>query len=148
MDLYLNYEKNTQTIHDDFGRDGPYTGSYEYRSTYDDFSLTTKEGRKWDYSDYYTDEDIKVGDEVYVVFATYSTGDTFGRHEGGGIEAVFMSKNEKDANTVYNTLMRAGSTAFSVDIGLGDRTVSIYCPWSGYFESLDDLHYSVFTLEN
>ncbi len=65
--------------------------------------------------------DVDVGDTIWLVWAQYSTGDSFGC-DGGQYElcSVHKSKHEADAE-----IERLGK--------LNDYSV----PWSGYFECLD-----------
>lgn len=151
MNLYLHYNQYEHVIHDDLGKNGPYSGSYEYRSTYENISIRLN-NKGYDYRSYHTDEEIKKGDTVHVIYCIYSTGDTFGRHHSGGIEIMYVTKNEADANAVYKALnnykrpARAWTSASNISTSTGE--ISMYIPWDGYFESLDELHYEIMIVED
>lgn len=75
------------------------------------------------------DADLGVGTVVYLVWAQYSTGDSFGRDGGQYILLdVYTSRDEADAKKeYYNNVKHDGS--YGADFP--------YLPWFGYFESLD-----------
>jgi len=80
-------------------------------------------------------------DEVYVVVARYSTGDTFGNDSG----QVFLADAFDDETDAYELL-----DEFKKHDGYGSRKVVPFSmeykgknysiPWAGYFENLESLH--------
>lgn len=80
----------------------------------------------------------------YVLFAVWTTGDSFGRDPGRGIEYIgFYTADQLD---VANENMRkiekddsSRSEGFSVTLKTpdGKKTFKQSCGWKGYFESLD-----------
>jgi hypothetical protein len=71
-----------------------------------------------------TDEECNIGDKIYLVWATYSTGDSFGS-DGGQYELLSVTKDKQTAEekeAYYGNI-----DDFSV-------------PWIGYFESLEGIH--------
>jgi hypothetical protein len=86
--------------------------------------------------------DLKSGDEVYVLYAVYSTGDSFGHDENGCIEFISV---HKDANLAFKNKnnLQNGKHVVEHDDGTIEN---IYAPWGGYFESLSYLQVDNFTL--
>jgi len=82
------------------------------------------------------------GIDYYLLYAVYSTGDSFGHDSGGGIEYIGLytkeelhiaKENERrieahdqDQKSTLKLLMQNDKDQFDV-----------YVPWHGYFESLD-----------
>lgn len=97
------------------------------------------------------DDDVKVGDKFYAVIAVYSTGDTFGHSSGSELELVSLHKSEELAKknaSVIETRDRNTGERYSVEIELDNGEIlKRYCPWDGYFESLDYVEYREFTIE-
>lgn len=73
------------------------------------------------YNSLETSFDVTPGDIVWLVWAQYSTGDSFGSY-GAQYELCAVFKNEIDANTEAERLQSCND--YSV-------------PWNGYFETLD-----------
>jgi hypothetical protein len=71
--------------------------------------------------------------KVYLVYAEYSTGDTFGREEGQVI-AFDTFEFDYQANKLASRLR----TAEGYSLG-NDHGEDYYIPWNGYFESLTDV---------
>jgi hypothetical protein len=78
-----------------------------------------------------TDEELKVGDVVFLVWAKYGTGDSFGSY-GGKYELLDVTKDSAKATE------RAKFHRARTDYG---------APWIGYFEWLDDIYVEAFTLK-
>lgn len=74
---------------------------------------------------------VAPGDTVYLVWAQYSTGDSFGS-DGGKYELCAVYDNAEDAATERERLEKV--TDFSV-------------PWTGYFEDLDFVRVEALTVE-
>lgn len=97
------------------------------------------------YHDLVVDYDLKEGDIVYLVYGTYSTGDSFGSCNGC-IEFVDVFKTEQKAWDCRNALVKEqkdkdGNTVWSVEyLTESDKTLKFHVPWFGYFEHLDDVY--------
>lgn len=84
-------------------------------------------------------------DEVYyILYAVYTTGDSFGSDPGRGIEFIgFYTKDQLDvAEENMRTIEKndaSRSEGFSIKLKTpdGKKTFSQSCGWKGYFESLD-----------
>jgi hypothetical protein len=87
------------------------------------------------------DFEVAKGDIVYVLWAEYSTGDSFGRGVRNATDIVHVFKDESKAWDAYRILMDVGEKDRSGKfISDTDKEVPYYCPWLGYFEELDALH--------
>ena len=112
------------------------------------FSRITKVD-KGGYPDIVSDFDFKKGDDVFVVWFEYSTGDSFGSSYRGSIEAVGVFKDKvcakelRDAieaftkNSDANTM---NSYKFECETSDGQKFEYGFAPWVGYFETLEDVH--------
>lgn len=89
--------------------------------------------------------DVKAGDTVYVLWAEYSTGDTFHSEYGCyDMVAGFVSKDLAEDNARRargHRLNRDTYTGWDMNITLDDGTsFNYHIPWLGYFESLESVH--------
>ncbi len=81
------------------------------------------------------DDDIKSGDTLWVLYAIYSTGDSFGHDEGGQFEWLSWHRTEELAQKNLSAI-EAGASSLTLDNG---KRQDFYRGWDGYFESLDSL---------
>jgi len=78
----------------------------------------------------------------YVLYAVYTTGDSFGYDSGAGIEYIgFYTKDElavAKAN-LHKIETNKNTEGFSIKLKTpdGGKTFDQHTPWVGYFESLD-----------
>lgn len=129
MTKYIKFNVDVRTWNvggedpdDEWSRD-----SYDGEASVHGAKLVKEDG----YDTLGTEHDFKVGDVCYLVWAQYSTGDTFGR-DGGQYELleVFPNREEAEARKkIYEGLTDNRSEDVGQAIG--------YVPWLGYFESLD-----------
>lgn len=95
--------------------------------------------------------DIPPGSNALVVWVIYSTGDSFGRSEGGQTEVlgIFLDMNsavelKKHIESTDSRESGVNPIKFTTSDG---QTFSIdYAPWAGYFESLDSVKIDVVTV--
>lgn len=75
---------------------------------------------------------------LYLVWADYDTGDSFGR-DCNRFEAVDIFQDQKRANSAKLDLENGqGYTRkYTRDDG---KKIDYHCPWEGYFESLNTIH--------
>ena len=94
--------------------------------------------------------EVKPGDKVYLLFAVYSTGDSFGHDEDRSVELISVHKDLNCAKYNYKVLEGvdkdnyASSVVLSQDDG---STWKMSPPWCGYFESLSYLKVGGFTVQ-
>ncbi|MHC4454218.1 MAG: hypothetical protein ACYSWS_05930 [Planctomycetota bacterium] len=115
------YRPNTYTSHSVKGisLDRPTYGSgYQYESLTVDF-------------------DIDINKAYYLVYATYSTGDSFGYDEGKGFEGIALYEDKikaEECRVAHEN--NSGKKTFLLENGI---KAPVYRPWDGYFERLDYL---------
>lgn len=85
------------------------------------------------------------GKIYHVLYAVWSTGDSFGHDEGLRFEVLGVYKNRKVAEQNEKRL-REGSGNVRLKMEGREDTHEYYTPWSGYFESLDTLEVLSFVL--
>lgn len=134
--LYIDRASSTRVTRVGSGKwdnDDTYT-SWELGDVW----LQKDSAESYNYEMYELDQHADVGDIVYVVFAVWSTGDSFGSYEGAGAEVMFVSKDPDVAYFVMRTLQNA--TGYSEKITWNNgQTRPIHIPWNGYFEQLNSL---------
>lgn len=81
---------------------------------------------------------VEPGETVFALVAVYSTGDSFGRHEGARLEFVDVFRNEEAAEAARKILDTEQDRMLEYRNDLG-QVISFHPPWSGYFESLDHI---------
>lgn len=89
-----------------------------------------------------TEFDVKAGREYYLVYAEYTTGDSFGS-ASGLIDFIQLYRTLAKAKVCIATLTAKpidDTCQYSADIVTESGKVLTYGkPWIGYFESLDNL---------
>lgn len=90
--------------------------------------------------------DLKPGDDVWVVLAIYSTGDSFGRDDRYSVEYIdgFMDKHKaRDCARAVEATEKRWDDHTDKDANWiredGSAGKLEYVPWNGYFESLDNV---------
>lgn len=78
------------------------------------------------------DLDVRPGDVVYAVVASYTTGDTFGR-EGGQAKVLDFFLDADEAERLLEAAKADNDYNFEFE------GTTYYRPWVGYFEQLDRL---------
>jgi len=116
--------------------DEPYGDWYTNTSnSFESISITDK------YPDVASVEEFKTGDEVYVVWAEWSSGDSFGHGDRCSTEALAVFSKSEDAYGFAAECEKSNSKeGYSFTASTGQKFNSGYVPWSGYFESLDGIH--------
>lgn len=136
--LFVNYSSyRTASYHS--GED------YGEWSESNDFSLSGVKLSKndYEYSEAFTlPQEVKEGDRVYVLWMTYSTGDSFGNADGLG-EIIWVFPTEELA--IAAKKLWEGSEKYSIDFDIGEghsKTLSNVA--YGYFENQDSIDISSF----
>lgn len=88
--------------------------------------------------------DIDINKSYILLWAEYSTGDSFS-HDEGKVEFIDLFENVKHANAAYRAIQKANDADQSnVKYYRADGSeVNFYAPWYGYFERLSDLYIDV-----
>lgn len=116
---------------------------------------------------------VKAGDTVHVVFAVYSSGDSFGQDEHGNIEFIDVYKTAakaaraakavrghanwyRDINDRWSPMTakerrlaeKTYDNLYHVDVVREDGSQkNIYASWNGYFESLSYVEVATFVVD-
>ncbi len=89
---------------------------------------------KW--HDFSVDFEPNHDSTYFLLYAVYSTGDSFGHDQDGAIEYLGLFENYKTAELNMKrveAMTDFGSCTLLTDVGMD---YDVYIPWFGYFESL------------
>lgn len=92
-----------------------------------------------EYPDITSSLDIKVGEICYVVWAEWSSGDSFGRGDNSNKEAIAVFKDFECAKHLAETARDTKDYGFVLKTKDGQHH-DVYCGWVGYFEYLSGVH--------
>jgi hypothetical protein len=94
-----------------------------------------------DYCDVVIATTVAPNERIWLVWAVYSTGDSFGHDDAANIEFISAHRDESTARhnaEVLRAIPRDTSYGHRVPIMLeGGGVMEYTVPWLGYFESLD-----------
>lgn len=97
MKLWVNYTKDLENSESDINYDGDYVSwSEDYNYSVNSVTLSSIVGN-YDYDEFEVPFEVAEGDEVFVVYARYSDGDSFGTARGKG-EIIEVFKDKKLAD--------------------------------------------------
>jgi hypothetical protein len=85
------------------------------------------------------DFNVAKGDVVHVVWAEWSSGDSFGNANRKEVEVLAIYKTAEKAIDFVKLAKEATNdkTTYLTESG---AELTLYCGWLGYFEKLDDIH--------
>lgn len=93
--------------------------------------------------------DLKSGDRAYLVWAEWSTGDSFGHGDRSSVEAIGLFVDRKcaqelkdglEATDKYGNYQSSKNVSYKIKTTDGQLFECGFAPWAGYFESLDAVH--------
>ena len=94
--------------------------------------------------------DIPAGQNALVVWAEWSSGDSFGHGERNCTEVIGIFQDLRSASDLRDKLLahKKGDTDRGYDITTpdGQHFKCGYISWNGYFESLDEIHIDTVTV--
>lgn len=98
---------------------------------------------------YNTDDPPKVGDEVFLVYVIYSSGDSNCIEHGNNIYPICITKDESYAEKIKKILMDSeNDVMINVEIPLENgKTATIDTPWNDYFGYLNYVAIDKFTIK-
>lgn len=101
-----------------------------------------------EYPDITSSLDIAPGTQALVVWAVWSSGDSFGRNSGGHSEAFGIFTDLGSAVQLREALYAHTDNNKSTELTTSDgqKFTLGYMPWFGYFESLDSVSVDVVTV--
>lgn len=136
--LYVQYEQNTISSYHSGEQYGDWSAEYDFRVT--GVSLTP---RSRCYEEEFGLPEVKAGDAVFVLWMTYSSGDSFGSSTGNG-EVLWVFKDAALALRAKQKF-EADEDALQIEIETDDGTKFVLSnPAYGYFENLGYLEVSTF----
>lgn len=93
--------------------------------------------------------DVAEGDEVYILYMIYTSGDSFG-HSEGNTEIIWVFKDEqiaRKAEDIYiNAVEDDNSSLIKVEVD-GGSILGLSNPAWGYFENCSDIQLETFKVE-
>jgi hypothetical protein len=119
-------------------------GSWE-ESYSNSFESCTKTNSQ--FADVYSSVDTaKTGG--YLVWVEYSTGDSFGHSDRGSVESIAIFEKAESAQQLKNLITQwdqeyrrnEGKFEYSREVEIEGQKLKIFCPWTGYFEHLEEVH--------
>ena len=90
--------------------------------------------------------DIPSGSNALVVWAEWSTGDSFGKSSGGAAEVIGIFKDLDSAASLRNQIedhtknRKSGEYGYKFETPDGQIFESGFAPWTGYFETLESVN--------
>ena len=112
---------------------GEWWAHYEFTAPSSAWSLDTSRYRSYPYAG----PDLEPGTPIFVVYAVWSSGDSFGSDTCGSYEFMSVTTNMDRALRNMAALRNEGTAVLENDNG---TTMEMsWKPWDGYFESLDEL---------
>lgn len=131
----IREEVTRAATEDEWDRDDTYTSW-----TLEDVAVVPESG----YFDVISSFEVNPGDTLLVVYAVYSTGDSFGRDDCGAMEVIDVFKSADKAAECVKAIENSASRYDSKNVSDaswvredGSDTKLDYVPWNGYFESLE-----------
>lgn len=96
-----------------------------------------------DYQDLTVPFDIDINKSYILLWADYSTGDSFG-HDDNQVEFIDLFETMDRAIAARKAFLENNGDSYSCKYIREDGTeISVHVPWSGYFEHLNDLRLEV-----
>lgn len=89
----------------------------------------------------------EVGQTVYLVWAEYSTGDSFG-NDSGKVEFIDIFLSEELADACAKSAEGPLGSHYEFQfVRQNGSTIQQYAPWYGYFENLEVVHVDSLTIQ-
>jgi hypothetical protein len=149
MELYVQYSQICTNDYHSGEQYGDWSTSYDFAVhgvTHGDRSRW--EGLAHQQELFNVQFDINIGDTVYVLWMTYSSGDSFGNADGMG-EILWVFKDQAIA-TIAKNMWEQGATkdgAHSIRFGIDDGSlVELSNPACGYFEDCGSVELTPFVI--
>lgn len=133
----FGYKVNIEKSRDHYEHDGEQFGAWSASSSH---SIDTVVLKTTEYPDITSSIDFQMGDIAFVVWAVWSSGDSFGHESGASSEALGIFKDAKAAFELKNFIeSKKWNDDHTLDFKTSDgqQIKSNWVGWSGYFESLD-----------
>lgn len=145
--VHVYHDNPCDYSHQEEHGDGPWDYSWEESRSIDLQRVSLTQDKKMYPDDTFTiPGEVKAGDRVYVLYMTYSWGDSFGWGEGM-LEVLWVFTNENTCREAMRQI-EENAKSYSVPVTLenGEKQV-LHNPGSGYFERLESVDYESFIVE-
>lgn len=107
------------------------------RSTYEVTGAWIGDGKRGDCPITYCEP----GDKIYVVWADYTTGDSFGSDSSIEFLAAFKNRSRAEACKRRADEKNGYEDGWDIDVFLdGEESYRVHIPWLGYFEHLNSVN--------
>ena len=114
--------------------------SSQYSNYFEDVTKTDT------YPDITSSLDIKEGELCFVVWAEWSSGDSFGTAYDGNTEALAIFTDVQSVKEFKEKVLNNGE--YSIKFTTSDGQIhDVRCPWTGYFETLTGIHIEQTTIK-
>ena len=118
------------------------TGRYDRGNTSTDHTVRGLYISTDQYGDVYIPGEVSPGDNIWLVYAVYSTGDSFGHDDKNCIDFISIHRDEETARNNAKILCKINGDEFNYDYQVpitmeGGTKLNYNPPWLGYFERLD-----------
>ena len=124
----------------------------EWRTSHSNSFISIKPNAK--YPDVVSTHDFKSGDEAYLVWFEYSTGDSFGNGHCSSVETTGLFHDKRIAQELVTAIEKfdgtermdilnfeyASTNSFYFQTSDGQVFKYGFAPWTGYFETLELVH--------
>lgn len=146
VEMPYGYAVNIQSYCDHYEREDEEYGSWSASYTNSLDSTIVKGG-----SDVASIHDLQSGDRGFIVWAEWSSGDSFGHGDRNNTEVLGLFKTYEAAEVLKAAIEASADkydrrgyekdgAAYRVKTPDGQLFESGWAPWLGYFESLDSVH--------
>ena len=133
MDLIFNEEHYCDDSYSSEEQYGDWWANYSFSPPTLAWSVSKSRYRSYPYAG----PDIAPGTPIFVIYAVWSSGDSFGSDSRGSYEVMSVTTDMDRAIRNMDALRKEGKGVIENDNG---TTMEIgWKPWDGYFESLDEL---------
>lgn len=145
-DLYVKYELNCLDNYHSGEQYGDWYAHYDFSVK----GVSLSEPEAYGCYEKFGLKEVELGDVVYVLWMTYSSGDSFGSSTGNG-EVLWVFKDVKlalRAKQLYEKINADDNCMFSIEMETEDgEKFKMSNPAAGYFENMGSIEVSTFLVE-
>lgn len=141
--IIINYKKITEN-NQEYGQNDDSDFHSTNSSFYYEFIKNNDEISSENWETINIDYDPNKYKKLYLVYATYSTGDSFGHQAGAEIEFFDLYPDEEMANEAKKQIQFRSDEEQLCYVSSNGTGVKIGNPWNGHFESLDYINIEEF----
>lgn len=117
-----------------------------WSESYDNYFNSITKTKEGGYPDITSSIEIKEGEDCFVVWAEWSSGDSFGSGDRNYVEPLAVFKDPESCRTFVTACNRNKDYSFKVATQDG-QVIEVYAGWVGYFESLNNINIEQTTIK-